>query len=413
MVERLIELWLIEVLKGIGRIFLHPLLYYLILIAIILGVRRVKKEREQFHIRINDVFLECKYVLTSGLLIGLIISIVMLFVGVVVPFAAVILFALITFLLSLSTRVHLLAPTFIIGVSFFSLILIMNNEAWTIPLFSEAFSSLNNQIFLSVSLLLGLLLIGEAILIFYHGGKKSSPKLVKSKRGLQVGIHEVKRLWMVPVLLLIPGGVLQAPFPWWPVFSIGEDTYSLFLVPFAIGFFHQSKAMLPKEAAKLIGKRLLLIGVMTTGIAAASYYYPLASIIAVTFAIIFREMIFLQQRTREEASSSFFTKQNKGVKILGVIPQSPADKMGLQLGESILRVNGISVKDKLGFYRAIQRNSAHCKLEVIDQNGEIRFTQRALYEGDHHELGVLFVQEERNSEEMKVINDNDHLIINK
>ena len=43
------------------------------------------------------------------------------------------------------------------------------------------------------------------------------------------------------------------------------------------------------------------------------------------------------------------------------------------------------------FYEALQQNRAHCKLEVLDVNGQIRFVQRALYEGDHHELGILFV----------------------
>jgi len=30
---------------------------------------------------------------------------------------------------------------------------------------------------------------------------------------------------------------------------------------------------------------------------------------------------------------------------------------------------------------------------VLDINGEVRYVQRALYEGEHHELGILFVEE--------------------
>lgn len=36
----------------------------------------------------------------------------------------------------------------------------------------------------------------------------------------------------------------------------------------------------------------------------------------------------------------------------------------------------------------------------IGLNGEIRFDQRASYEGEHHELGILFVQDEHEHEEM-------------
>lgn len=81
--------------------------------------------------------------------------------------------------------------------------------------------------------------------------------------------------------------------------------------------------------------------------------------------------------------------------ILGVLPESPASKMALQVGELITKVNGTSVYDEKGLYEALQRNRAHCKLEVLDVNGQVRFVQRALYEGDHHELGILFVQEKK------------------
>ena len=81
--------------------------------------------------------------------------------------------------------------------------------------------------------------------------------------------------------------------------------------------------------------------------------------------------------------------------ILGILPSSPAEKLNLQVGEMIMKVNGFSVKTVTEFYQGLQKNRAFCKLEVIDLNGEIRFEQRALYEGEHHELGILFVQDEK------------------
>lgn len=34
-----------------------------------------------------------------------------------------------------------------------------------------------------------------------------------------------------------------------------------------------------------------------------------------------------------------------------------------------------------------------CKMAVQDLSGEVRFVQRALYEGEYHELGLIFVKE--------------------
>jgi S1-C subfamily serine protease len=118
----------------------------------------------------------------------------------------------------------------------------------------------------------------------------------------------------------------------------------------------------------------------------------------VVIAIVGREALTLVQRMNDEALPFYFFKRNQGLMILGILPESPASKMALQVGELITKVNGAAVQNEKGFYESLQKNRAHCKLEVIDTNGEIRFVQRALYEGDHHELGILFVQEERKFE---------------
>ncbi len=49
----------------------------------------------------------------------------------------------------------------------------------------------------------------------------------------------------------------------------------------------------------------------------------------------------------------------------------------------------------MSFYKALQKNRAYCKLEVFDVNGEIRFVQGALFEGDHHELGILTIEDKK------------------
>ena len=125
----------------------------------------------------------------------------------------------------------------------------------------------------------------------------------------------------------------------------------------------------------------------------------LVSIVVAALAIIGRELITINAMMKDDNLPFYFSKKNQGLMIIGVIPESPANKMGLQVGEIISKANGVLVRDEEVFYEALQKNRAHCKLEVLDTNGEIRFVQRALYEGDHHELGILFVQDERKYDE--------------
>lgn len=383
-----------ELVKGTGKVLLHPLFYYVFFIAAYLGVSRVKRERKNFHTRTEDAFFELRQLLPAGLIIGLALSLITIVTGLVIPFAAVIIVAIMTLLLSLPVRVRLLSPVYAVGSAFFILIFTAGQD-WRIPVIGKYFESIEDKIYPSVALLLALLVIGEGLLIRSNAGKGTSPKLIQSRRGQTVGVHEVKRLWMLPIFLLIPGEVLQSPFSWWPVFEMGDQLYSLMLVPFAVGLQQQIQGDLPKEAIRLHAGRVLSLGVTVLAVAVAGYWFPLVSIVAVVLAMGGRELIYFVQRVRDENRPFYFSKQNQGVMILGVLPQSPAAKMELQVGELVSKVNGIHVKDEKSFYEAIQRNAAHCKLEVLDTNGQIRLVQRALFEGDHHQLGILFVQDEK------------------
>lgn len=383
---------LFEFLKGTGMLFLHPLFYFLFFIAAVLGVLRVKRERRNFHLRVEDAYFELRQLIPLGAVIGLSVSLVVLSAGLTVPVAAVILTAVFTFLWSLTTKIRLLSPAYTVGAAFFALIFISSRD-FSLPVFNQEFSAIDEKVYPSLAIVLALLIIGEGIFILLNGHKATSPKLIKSKRGLPVGVHESRRMWMLPVFLLVPGEVLTAPFEWWPVFSIGAQTYGLLLVPFAVGFHQQIQGLLPKLAVRMVGRKVVWLGVLILLLAAGGYWYPVISIGAVALAVIGREFITQRQRIREENLPFYFSNRDHGLMILGVMPNSPASKMGLKAGELITKVNGVKIRDEKPFYEALQRNRAHCKLEVLDTNDQIRFVQRALYEGDHHELGILFIHE--------------------
>jgi len=393
-----VQLWLVELLKGIGRFFLDPVAYYLIFLAGILGVRRVKRERKNFNIRANNAYFELRQLIPHGLLPGLIISIIIFASGITVPFAAILLIALFTFLWSLTTNIRLMGPVYTIGAAFFVLIF-AGQESWSIPLFQNAFASLDDKVYPSLAIVLGLFLVAEGYLIMKNGINGSSPKLIKSKRGQRVGVHEVKRLWLLPVLMLIPGDAVHLPFAWWPVFHLGAENYNLMFIPFAVGFQQRIQGMLPKQAIKSFGKRILFLGIIILCGSAAGYWYPIASIVVMAAAIIGHEGLAFIQKLREDGMPFYFSRKNNGLMILGIIPDSPASKMELKVGELITKVNGNAVTNEDDLYEALEKNRAYCRLEVFDTNGEIRFVSRALYEGDHYELGILFVQDERNEGE--------------
>ena len=386
--------WVYELLRGLGRLFLHPMFYYVFILATLLGIARVKRERHDFHVRAENAYYEVKQVLPLGLILGLILSIVMIVIGVVIPIEMIIFVALFTFILSLTTKMRWLAPVYTVGLAFFATLFFLSKE-WAFPLVESGTPQWNINLLPPMAVLLGLIVIAEGIFISKNGIKGTSPKIIISKRGLRVGIHEVSRVWMLPVFLLIPGDAISAPFSWWPVFSIGSETYSILVVPFAIGFYQQIYSALPAVVLKQFGKKVINLGIILTVLSVVGYWVPLASIVVVALAMIARELLSMRLRLKEENSPLYFSRKQKGVMILGVIPDTPAEKMGLGIGEVITKVNGIHVNSEDSFYDALEINRAHCKLEVVDVNDQIRYVQRALYEGDPYKLGILFVLDEK------------------
>lgn len=388
------QVWVTEVLKGIGKLFLNPIIYYSIILAFISGVSRVKRERHDFHIRVFDPFHELRFLFPAGLLIGLCLSILTISSGFTITYSIISILILTTIVLTLLGHFRFLSPAFTIGLAF-TFILLAKELQWDVPILAKNIQNTTTANLSGIIVILGLLLVIEGIQMIRNGSKQVSPKLRQSRRGLTVGAHQAKRIWLIPILCFLPTGPLTAPFEWWPTFDFGTQSYSLVLVPFLLGFQQQIQSTLPQLAVKRLGNQVIWLGIGITAMAVGGMWISLLSIIAVAIAIIGRGWLSYQHRVRENSTPYYFIPQKSGLMVLAVIPGSPAEKMSLQTGETIHKCNGQAVQNKEEFYKAIQKNAAYCKLEILDVKGEIRFVQGALFEGDHHELGILTVEDRK------------------
>lgn len=386
----MVQLWLFELARGIGRLFLNPVLYFSILLVLFAGFIRIKRERNDFNVRVHDQFHELKHLLPAGLLAGMSLSIITIITGLTIPPEMFALIAITTILLGVIGNARLLSPAYTVGLP----ILIV----FTITFFSVHIPYTdtlleNSRFLIGISILLGVLLLSEGILMLKNGLKDVSPKLRTSRRGLTIGALQIKRVWLLPIFFFLPAGPLTAPFDWWPVIDWGTESYSLILVPFALGFQNQVQSSLPSQAVERLAKQIILLGVIILAASSAGFYYQeyIPPVIA-GIAILGRLFISYRHRVRENNTLYYFTPRNSGVMILDIIPGTPASKMELKTGEIIQSCNNVAVSNKDELYKALLKNRAYCKLEVLDVKGEIRFEQCALYEGDHHELGILFVE---------------------
>jgi hypothetical protein len=237
----------------------------------------------------------------------------------------------------------------------------------------------------------------EAILIRLHGSQIATPLYVEGKRGKVIGAYELRGMWALPLFLVVPAsyGVSTsfAELPWTMFFGGGEWSggWSLLAFPVLTGYAEMTASELPADKARRIFGKLLLLAVLIGALAVFVELWPYDWLIAVAavLSIAVHEAIVIVSDRKERGRSPVFVDEGHGLKLLDVMPGSPAAAMGILRGETILKANGYPVSTKDELHAALRTNSAFCKLEILNLEGHNRFEQRALFDGEHHQLGLV------------------------
>lgn len=390
-VNRFMETWLLEMMKAIVRFLTHPALYVFFISSFFVGYLRVLRERKDFSFKVYDVLYELRTSIFAGIGLGLILSLITVGTGLIVSQASVIIMAIWTVSFAMIAQYRYLSPAYTLGIAIAAAVL-----SSKIPFSFLQLQEGEESSVVSLAILLGLMLVVEGILISKNTANYSTPKLRKGKRGLNIGLHESNRLWLVPLFVLIPGDALTQFVSWWPVVSVGSQKFSLFLVPFLVGFTRTVKSFEPKGALLFTGRRVFGLAAVVLVLGIASYWWHILAIVAMGAAMLGRLTIAVQERLEDERRPAYFSSRDNGLVVLGTIPGTAGEELNLKPGEIIVKVNGIVPTTVDGFYNALQSRStgAFCKMEVVDTNDELRLVQHAIYEGEHHELGIVFVEQE-------------------
>ena len=384
---------IVELLKGVLRLFMNPLLYITIIFTVLLGYRRVIRERQSFKIRIHWGLSETIRLLREGWLVAFCVSLLSLLIGIVLPMEYIMLVTVLSILFVVSFYYQLASVVYPFGIAFLVLwVTFTQNWGFTLFGFTINASDLKLSMLSSIPLLIGILLIAEGMLVQKYGADLASPRLQRTARGLKAVTFLSKRLWILPVFLVIPGDTITSFVSYWPVFSLGGETYGFILFPIVIGFQQRARKMLPMYFYPQMGRTIVLLGALVFVEGIVSYFYPILGLASVLVAIIGRILISFIYGLSERKGKFAVTPQNEGVVIAAILPNSPAEAMGLQIGETIRKVNGESVHSEEELYRALQQNAAQCKIEVLDTDGEVRLRQHIVFHHDHFRIGLLLVQ---------------------
>lgn len=386
------ETWWHELLQFVIHLLTHPLLYWSFIFIFLTGYFRMKRERINFGVKIFPIFSESKHTWKLSILFGIILSIIFLAIGFVFTYEFILLLAIVTIILTLTFRTSLLSPSYTIGLSLICVALapsLLKYQSYlAVDVFSDVYFSM-------VAIVLGLFLALEAFFVSRVTRNEVFPTLVKSERGVWIGQHQLKKATVIPFFALIPGGGIIPFAEYWPHFSLGAETYTFVIIPFLLGFNFTVRNGAIEKSANRIGRHISLLSLLVILIAIASLWESRLGLIAAVIAILGREIIAYKFKQYDKAEVASFNKLDDGLKVLAIIEGTPADKLGILVGETITKVNDIELSHANDFYKELRSSGAAFKLEVIDDNGEIRFIKHARFEHNHHSLGIIFTDQPR------------------
>ncbi|MGI2327453.1 PDZ domain-containing protein [Planococcus sp. YIM B11945] len=381
---------IVDALLDIGRFFINPVFYIALLVSVLLGYFRVKKERKLFRTRIVWGWTEFVGMLKDGWLFALILSILFAGIGLTVPVEWLIALSIVSIVVMISGYYHVGSFVYL-ALGAVVLGWLMKANGWSLNFGFLTYNgyAISWEWLLPVALIAGAVVAVEGWLIQKRGEVSASPDLQKSARGMTAAFYTAKRLWLLPVLLVVPGSLLESYAPYWPQLPIGESSFSLMLFPVVFGFQSRARKTLPVYLFPVIGKWVLWLGGAIAVLALGSLLWAPMALAALGIGAAGRLFITIYFVMKERQGNNAVAPQAIGVMIVDVLPDSPADKMGLVRGEVIRKVNGLTVSNETELYEAIQVNAAHCRLEVLDHNREVRLRQHVIFRHDHHRLGLI------------------------
>jgi hypothetical protein len=394
---------LITILQGVATLFYNPFLYLLIAVLFLIGWQRVRRERLSFGIKVYGVFNVVLSSIGPSLILALIGTVVFLGLGVAIPTGIVALITACSVLLLLTGQLRYFTATLSVGLSII-VAYILPDVNTGVSLIDKWINEVQAASFPELGIILSVILLIEAMAVLIWGQKHPSPRLINSKRGKKVGAIEANRLWILPLFFLIPSseGAIHA-WQWWP-FSSGQ-TFGLCALPLGLGFQQFITHSLPRPVVKKSGYWVLLTGIVVAALTTSSYFFSMdvLVIVAGAIAILSRIILVLHHFYEHAVKGFYFIDKGTGLRVVAVVPNTPADRMGVQMGEIISKVNGVSVRSEEEFYQAIQLNATYCKMDVLNHDGEVHFVKGMMHENDLHNIGLLFLEPSRRVKDPEAI----------
>lgn len=387
----------LQVLEQAGEallgLLMQPYYYVGLLLLMLYFYWQMKLERRMFHVKLHSPSKRWLLSVLWGWAVGLTASVPMLFLGSLLQVDALLWLWTITLILSLF-RIRFLCFTYATGIlTLLHAIAVIIEDMEIIKIESSILLRIWESLTMihapSLLALIAILHLLESLLMKLQAAEVTTPIYIESKRGKTIGAMQFQAFWIIPVFLLVPDSSTLS-LAWTPWFSgPWQEGWAWITFPVLIGFSEWSRSQWPEPKLRRSAKRMLMYSVVVLAMAIGAEMLTWLIIPAAVAILVMHEFFIVRDRFHEEDQPPMYVHDERGLLVLDVIPGSPAEELGISSGEVLRRVNGKDVRSQEMLHQAIRENAAFIKLEVINRDDESKFLQRAMYEGEHHQLGII------------------------
>ncbi|HLR88395.1 MAG TPA: PDZ domain-containing protein [Atopostipes sp.] len=392
-----------NILWAILLYFLQPVFIIGLLYTIFNRNKRVKYSRKNFRVNFNRTNFELKDFFIKGLLPGILVSILSLVLGVPLTIEWYLIYQIVAILFLLIGGSRFIHPIFTFSMTSIlmyaaNLFQFDLNFQWLQPVINENLFIMNFELNSLPSLLMNVLLFTSFILLITtfvmsrDNENKIFPILGSSKRGKTIALYPNKSLWVLPMLIVVPGEVIEPFADWWPLLNIGGERFALLILPVLIGLHYTVSTQLLNEATSIIQKEfrwLSLVGLLGVVL---TYFYPILSVVVTGLLLIIGLFILYRHRKRENLWTFRYGPADEGLRVIAVRPDSPAERLNLSIGDIIMDMNDKTMNSREEFNEMLAYNRSYIKMRIKRKDGEIVIAETPLYDDDYNNLGLLILE---------------------
>ncbi|MGE5453689.1 MAG: PDZ domain-containing protein [Methylocystaceae bacterium] len=233
----------------------------------------------------------------------------------------------------------------------------------------------------------------EALLIYTVGARAAMPTFIRNQQGQVVGGFTLQQFWPLPLVAVIsgnPAGVMPVFPAWWPLFASGAEALQLIGVLAVLGYAEITTTDSPVLRTHRSAINLMAYSLVLLILALLSYQLPGLMWLAVIFAPLGHELVIYLGLQREEQGSPRWAPVQCGVRLLWVIPSSPAQRAGLQSGDIINSIDGKIINAPTDLNQALSEGGRVVALVANREGQEMAFLLRRKH---RQPIGILLIPE--------------------